>query len=94
MELLESIETDLTPGHRPGWLTVTVDRIIAEGNEVAFQVTYEGTHTGPFGDIPATNKHYRWTDTLFVTIENGKMVEISAGSKCTHVDVFKKLAEE
>ena len=70
----------------------TVDLLVVEGDKVAFQVTWEGTHTQPFGEIPPSNKYWRWTDMLIVRIEDGKVVEVSFGSKCGAEDVLKRLA--
>lgn len=72
----------------------TVDLLVVEGDHVAFQVTWEGVHTKQYGDIPPSNKLWRWTDMLIARIENGKVVEVSFGSKCDGFDVLKKLAAE
>jgi predicted ester cyclase len=72
----------------------TVDHLVADGDQVAFQVTWEGTHTEPFDDIPPSNKRWRWTDMLIARIEDGKVVEVSFGSKCRAKDVLRRLAQQ
>ncbi len=74
-------------------LSAKIDDIVATDNKVAFQVTYEGTHTGQFGDIPASNKHFKWTDMIIAHIENGKVIELTVPSRCGPFDVMKRLAE-
>ena len=70
----------------------TIDHLLVEGDWVAVQVTWEGTHTQAFGDIPPSNKYWRWTDMMISRFENGKLVEASFGSKCKATDVLRKLA--
>ena len=73
-------------------LQVTIDRLVVEDDQLAVQVTFEGTHTGPFDDIPPSGKHYRWTDMIIARIQDGKVQEASFSSKCSNVDVFRRLA--
>lgn len=54
---------------------LTIDDMIAEGDKVVIRWTGAGTHTGPFGEIPATHRFARFTATAVVRIADGKMVE-------------------
>ena len=54
----------------------SIGHIVAEGDRVAVQVTFTGTHTGPWGDIPPTNKKGKITQHLFLRIVDGKIVEM------------------
>ena len=74
-------------------LSANIDEIVVADDKVAFQVTYEGTHTGAYGEIPASNKHFKWTDMIIARIENGKVIELTVPSRCGPFDVLKRLAE-
>ncbi len=47
----------------------------AEGDLVAFYVTYYGTHEAPMGDIPATGKRMDSETFGFHRLKDGKIVE-------------------
>ena len=56
-------------------IKVTMNQVIAQGDIVAGAMTTEGTHTGDFMGIPATNKKVSFTELHMVRIANGKMTE-------------------
>ncbi len=53
----------------------TIKRLSAEGDLVAFQATFEGTHQAPMNGIPATGKKVTSEAFGFHRLENGKIVE-------------------
>jgi steroid delta-isomerase-like uncharacterized protein len=55
---------------------VTLERLIAEGNEVAALATYSGTHTGPMGEYPATGRPVESTFLGLFRIEAGRIAEL------------------
>src|SRR3974377_331592 len=42
-------------------LTATVEDMVAEGDEVAYRLTFHGTHSGEMMSIPATGKQVTYT---------------------------------
>lgn len=55
-------------------LRVTLGELIAEGDKVAYRLTWTGTQTGEFMGIPATGKRVTVTETHIDQIANGKLV--------------------
>ena len=55
-------------------IRVTVGEMIAEGDKVAYRVTWTGTHTGEFMGLAATGKRVTVTETHVDQIANGKIV--------------------
>lgn len=55
---------------------VTIEKLIAEGDEVAALATYSGTHTGPMGDSPATGRSVESTFLAIFRIETGRIAEL------------------
>lgn len=53
----------------------TLGAMIAEGENVVYRTILEGTHTGPFLEIPATNRSAKVTDFTQLRIVEGKIVE-------------------
>jgi len=57
----------------------TVTSAISSGNEVALEVTWTGTHTGPLetadGTIPASGKRQETAAAVFFTFEGDKIKE-------------------
>jgi steroid delta-isomerase-like uncharacterized protein len=49
--------------------------VVAEGDLVAFYMTYTGTHTGQMGPFPATGNVMNSETTGFHRLEEGKIVE-------------------
>ncbi|NDJ63105.1 MAG: ester cyclase [Chloroflexi bacterium] len=54
---------------------MTVDDIVTEGDLSMIRMTWEGTHTGAFGDIPASNKRIKVTSIGIDRVVNGKITE-------------------
>jgi predicted ester cyclase len=61
-------------------LQVTVDGMVAEGDRVAIQVTFEGTHSNIYEGFQPTHKKSRFTDMQILTFRNGKIVQTTLGS--------------
>src|SRR6266487_1421972 len=57
-------------------LRMQIDLMVAEGDFVVARWTTEGTNTGPWGNIPPTGKHTKFSGVNIFRIENGKVVEI------------------
>jgi steroid delta-isomerase-like uncharacterized protein len=56
-------------------IKATVNVMIAEGDKVALQVTWKGTHKGDFMGIPPTGKDVVMTNTDIFRIKDGKFIE-------------------
>ena len=54
---------------------MTIDDIITEGDLSTIRMTWEATHTGAFGDIPASGKRIKVTSTGIDRVVNGKITE-------------------
>ena len=54
---------------------MTVDELIAEGDQVALRYSFSGTNAGPFGAAPATGKRVTTHGMTIVRIGNGKVTE-------------------
>lgn len=54
----------------------TLDRIIAEGDTVAFRMTITGTHEGTFEDLPPTGEEFEYPASFFARIEEGKIAHL------------------
>lgn len=54
---------------------MTVDLIVAEEDTVVSYLTLTGTITGPFGNIPASNKPVKFNGIDIVRIKDGKAAE-------------------
>lgn len=58
----------------------TIDDLFAEGNEVVFRWTFNGTNTGPFGETAATGKQANLPGCIGIfQLEGGK---VSGGHLC------------
>jgi steroid delta-isomerase-like uncharacterized protein len=55
-------------------LAVTLDELIAEGDQVVARWTAAGVHTGVFLGIPATGQHVQFTGINIYRIANGQIV--------------------
>jgi predicted ester cyclase len=53
-----------------------IEAQLAEGDQVATRVTWQGKHTGSFNGIPATQREVSITGYSMMRIENGRVVEI------------------
>jgi steroid delta-isomerase-like uncharacterized protein len=66
-----------------GWKTAfpdaagTVTNFVASGNTAVLELTWKGTHTGPFvtaaGTIPASGKHQETPAAVFYDFDGGKI---------------------
>ncbi len=54
---------------------MTVDLIVAEEDTVVSYLTMTGTNTGPFGNMPASNKPVKFNGIDIVRIKDGKAAE-------------------
>jgi predicted ester cyclase len=54
---------------------ITIDKMVAEGNLVAFYCTYTGTQKGPMGPFPASDRKMILEFAGIHRVENGKLVE-------------------
>jgi predicted ester cyclase len=55
---------------------VTIEKLIAEGDEVAALATYSGTLTGPMGEYPATGRSVEITFLSIFRIDTGRVAEL------------------
>ena len=61
-------------------LEVSIDNLVAEGDNVAVQVTFVGTHEETYEGFQPTHKKSGFTDMQILRFENGKVVESFLGS--------------
>ena len=54
---------------------VTIDDMIAEGDQVVTKKTLTGTHTGALGEIPATGKSVKLQFVDIMRVRDGRIVE-------------------
>jgi steroid delta-isomerase-like uncharacterized protein len=54
---------------------VTTDLMVADEDKVVTYLTMTGTNTGPFGDMPASNKPVKFNGIDIVHIKDGKAIE-------------------
>jgi steroid delta-isomerase-like uncharacterized protein len=59
----------------PNDVSITVHRIIAEGDTVAANFTFGGTHEGEFMGMPPTGKRVEVTGTGMFRLADGQLVE-------------------
>ena len=55
---------------------VTIEDLLAEGNEVVERTTARATHKGEFNGVPATGNKVRWSEIHIYRIEGGKVAEL------------------
>jgi steroid delta-isomerase-like uncharacterized protein len=72
-ESLRAVVTWLTAAFPD--LHMAVDQVLAEGDKVMVEVTFSGTHRGPFMGIPATGRRFAQRQIHLVRIAGGKAVE-------------------
>ena len=58
----------------PG-VQITIDDVVAEGDQLACRFTAAGTNTGPFMGMPPTGKQVNFTGMTILRFANGKCVE-------------------
>jgi steroid delta-isomerase-like uncharacterized protein len=56
-------------------IEVSFDCIVAEGEMVAYETTWRGTHLGEWRGIPPTGKKVEWRATAFRRVVDGVVVE-------------------
>jgi steroid delta-isomerase-like uncharacterized protein len=56
-------------------LTIAIDDLIAEGDQVVWRITASGTHRGAFFGVPATGKPVTFGAHYTFRIADGKIVE-------------------
>ena len=56
-------------------LQLTIEDTVAEGDLVAQRITFNGTHTGVFQGLPATNKRVTFSGLELNRFEEGRVVE-------------------
>jgi predicted ester cyclase len=56
-----------------------IELMIAEGDKVAYITTGTGTHTGPLGDIPPTNRRMEIVNFAVQRIHEGRIAETWIG---------------
>ena len=54
---------------------VTIEDMFAEADKVTARLTFRGTHSGVFQDIPPTDTEVIWTGIWIYRVANGKFVE-------------------
>jgi predicted ester cyclase len=58
-----------------GDLRVEIEDLIAEDDRVVARLTFRGTHTGPFRDIPPTGREVSFTAIRIYRVADGKIAE-------------------
>ena len=53
----------------------TFRHVVADGDMIGIWATYEGTHTGPMGDIPPTGRKVNFDFGGMFRVEDGKLTE-------------------
>jgi steroid delta-isomerase-like uncharacterized protein len=66
-----------------------IDNVIAEGEQVAVQYTFSGTHTGAFGELQPTGRRVSVTGILVAALANGRIE--SAVSAFDSGDMMRQL---
>ncbi len=54
---------------------VTLEDLIAEGDQIAFRLTLRGIHRGRYLGVPATGRHVRWVEIHWLRVVDGQVVE-------------------
>ncbi|TQM14198.1 ester cyclase [Pseudonocardia kunmingensis] len=57
-------------------IRVTVEDMIAEGDEVVFRNTVTGTHLGEYRGLPPTGRSVTYNEIFVVRFANGRVVEV------------------
>jgi steroid delta-isomerase-like uncharacterized protein len=57
-------------------LTTSIEDMFVSGDKLAVTLMWRGTHTGPYGGIPATGKTVEVRDTAIWHFQDGKVTEI------------------
>jgi steroid delta-isomerase-like uncharacterized protein len=72
----EGVRIDIT-GLRAAFpdLTITIEDMLGEKDEVAYRFTIRGTHHGPYMGVPATGRQVAFDGIAFYRLSDGKSVE-------------------
>jgi steroid delta-isomerase-like uncharacterized protein len=62
---------------------LTVEDVVATEERVAARVTFSGTHTGPFMDMPATGRSFTVPMIIYFGLRDGQITD-----NWTRVDMF------
>jgi steroid delta-isomerase-like uncharacterized protein len=54
---------------------LTLDDLVAEGDQVAVRLKMRGLHGGTYLGVPATGKHVHWTENQWLRVAGGQVVE-------------------
>jgi predicted ester cyclase len=57
-------------------LTTEIQEMFVSGGRLSVALIWRGTHTGPYGGVPATNKRVEVRDIAVWRFQDGKVVEI------------------
>jgi predicted ester cyclase len=57
-------------------LSTSIEDMFVSGDKLAVTLIWRGTHTGPYGGVPATGKPVEVRDTAIWHFSGGKVVEI------------------
>jgi steroid delta-isomerase-like uncharacterized protein len=57
-------------------LTTSIEDMFVSGDKLAVTLIWRGTHTGPYGGVPATGKRVEVRDTAIWHFKDGKVAEI------------------
>jgi predicted ester cyclase len=57
-------------------VTTSIQDIFVSGDKLAVTLIWRGTHTGPYGGVPATGKPVEVRDTAIWHLRDGKVTEI------------------
>jgi predicted ester cyclase len=72
----------------PGW-QLTIEEMLAEGDQVAVHWVARGTHLGPFGDFAPTGNPVTWSEIYVMQLADGKIV---GGLREANIhDVYRQL---
>jgi len=54
-------------------IAFTIDTMLADGDQVAVQYTFTGTHDGTFGDLEATGRSISVAGVLIAVVDDGRI---------------------
>jgi steroid delta-isomerase-like uncharacterized protein len=57
-------------------LTTSIEDMFVSGDKLAVTLVWRGTHTGPYGGVPATGKPVEVRDTAIWHFRDGRVAEI------------------
>ena len=57
-------------------VTTNIQDMFVSGSKLAVMLIWRGTHTGPYGGVPATGKHVEVRDAAIWHFTDGKVTEI------------------